>query len=252
MQQRKYTGRRIEEMALNAWPAPRQILYDGWLVRLGGGYTKRANSVNLLYPGHLDLREKVNWCETFYRQAGQPAIFRLTSLDETAALDRLLANRGYTRIAPSSVLVSPSRPRPDETSGKSGCLKNLGLDHWLDLFHRYSETVDRQKERHRAILEHIATQRWLVALMHDERPVACGMAVREGDCLGLFDLVTDPDNRRQGYGRRLMHLLMDRAARRGVDTLYLQVVDANRPAGSLYTGLEFKTLYRYWYRVAPA
>ena len=38
--------RRLEEVAMNAWPALQQMLFDGWIVRFAQGYTKRANSVH--------------------------------------------------------------------------------------------------------------------------------------------------------------------------------------------------------------
>ncbi|MDB5085123.1 MAG: family N-acetyltransferase, partial [Bacilli bacterium] len=36
----------IEELTLNNWQPLQTMLYDGWLLRFAGGYTKRANSVN--------------------------------------------------------------------------------------------------------------------------------------------------------------------------------------------------------------
>ena len=43
--------RALEERAFNAWPAHQTVFHRGWVFRLSGGYTKRANSVNALVPG---------------------------------------------------------------------------------------------------------------------------------------------------------------------------------------------------------
>ena len=51
---------RIEEVALNAWPSMQHMLYDGWLLRFSNGYTKRANSVNILYAGALAYANAVH------------------------------------------------------------------------------------------------------------------------------------------------------------------------------------------------
>ena len=81
----------LEECGFNAWPAPRNVYFGGWVFRLGGGYTKRANSANALGARHELRAESINaWAparefpeimaeaERFYALNGQPAIFRLT------------------------------------------------------------------------------------------------------------------------------------------------------------------------------
>ena len=55
---------RIEDAALNAWPSPRQMVYDGWLLRFTGGESKRVNSVNIRYASSLPLSEKIAFCES--------------------------------------------------------------------------------------------------------------------------------------------------------------------------------------------
>src|SRR5262249_29851311 len=53
----------VEEAAMKAWPALEEVLLDGWLLRFSRGYTKRANSVNPLYPSALPLEDHVRQCE---------------------------------------------------------------------------------------------------------------------------------------------------------------------------------------------
>src|SRR5258708_3349747 len=87
-------GSRVEDVCLNAWPALQEIHYDGWLIRLADGQTRRTNSVNALRPGSRPLGEKIDYCESVYRAHGLPTCFRVLS-SAAPALVEALAARDY-------------------------------------------------------------------------------------------------------------------------------------------------------------
>jgi ribosomal protein S18 acetylase RimI-like enzyme len=70
--------------------------------------------------------------------------------------------------------------------------------------------------------------------------------------LGLFDIVSDPQRRRAGHGRRVVEGLMAWGRGRGAACAYLQVVATNARAIALYQSLGFREAYRHHYRIAPA
>src|SRR6185369_11298007 len=84
---------RVEEVCLNAWPALQEIHYDGWLIRLADGQTRRTNSANAIGRGSRPLDEKIGYCEAVYRRHALPPCFRLLAYG--GALDDELAVRGY-------------------------------------------------------------------------------------------------------------------------------------------------------------
>ena len=83
----------------------------------------------------------------------------------------------------------------------------------------------------------------------DGRSVAWGLAVAERGKVGLFDIVTAPEARRQGAARRLVMALLAWGQGQGARDAYLQVVTTNAPAIALYRSLGFVAAYRYHYRV---
>ena len=52
-----------EELQTNAFPALQTVMYDGWSVRFGGGFTYRVNCANPMYPETLPGAEKVRYTE---------------------------------------------------------------------------------------------------------------------------------------------------------------------------------------------
>jgi GNAT superfamily N-acetyltransferase len=239
------THRRIEEVALNSWPAKQQLLHDGWIVRLNGGYTKRANSVNPIYGSRLPLERKIDHCEALYRAQGQPPLFRLTPLADPG-LDGALAERGYRQLDPSLVL---SRNLADAPVRDAPQVAMLPLERWLQAYAACSRSRDGAQAAHRALLELVSGQALYAVIHADDEPVGCGLAIAEGRYVGIFDLVIDPDHRRQGYGQRLVEGMLGWAQRLQASCAYLQVVQANGPARALYQALGFRTAYPYWYRI---
>ncbi len=84
----------LESRLINAWPSFEYQFYDGWLLRLAKGYSKRANSASPIMPGAtLDDALIDHMVARFIGQNVRPT-FRLTSLQAPEVDDRL-ARRGF-------------------------------------------------------------------------------------------------------------------------------------------------------------
>lgn len=237
--------RRIEEASLRAWPAEQQLLYDGWVVRISGGYTKRANSAVLLYPQPDSTSSPVlNTIEQEYHRRDMPAVFRLLSFTASPELDRRFETRGY-RPADTTWVMALSLDAPLEPD-MAVC--SLDLEEGLQAHARMNELPADKLRAHRAILERISNGLSFAGIREHSEVVACGCSVVDGGLAGLFDIVTAPDRRRNGYARRLVRAMLARAQSRGATMAYLQVIGANEPAIALYRSLGFEVVssYRYW------
>jgi GNAT superfamily N-acetyltransferase len=243
--------RRIEEAALNAWPALQQILFDGWILRFSKKYTKRANSVNPLYASRLDVGEKVDACEKLYAEKGLRPVFRLAPFSSPPDLDQVLEKRGYRNADPTFVLHLDLRDHQIQPA-PSGELRVEGLDDWMDLFCQFSESPMEKHQAHREILQAIPSKRLLVSLVKSGQPVACGLGVLENRYFGLFDLVTDPHQRNKGYGAQVVSSLLKWAQDQDAWYAYLQVMRQNKPARHLYAKLGFEDVYEYRYRISES
>jgi ribosomal protein S18 acetylase RimI-like enzyme len=239
--------RAIEECALNAWPGLRQRELDGWLLRFADGFTRRANSVNPLHPGRLDVAEKLARCEAAYRAQGLPVVFRITPLADPPGLDALLAARGYGREGETRVqLLDPLR---GAASDPACTLADVLDERWLEPFAELDEAPLSQRAARRAILAAIALPHTGAVIQHGDRAACGGRAVLEDEHVGLFGIATDPAQRRRGHARRLARHLLAWGQALGARRAYLQVEADNAPALRLYESLGFREVYRYWYRV---
>jgi N-acetylglutamate synthase len=243
--------RHIEELSLNAWPALHTLLDDGWVLRLAAGYTRRANSVNPLYPGRRDAADKIAAAEALYHSQRQRVVFKMTPEVHPVDLDALLAERGYGAEATTSVqtldvglgLASPP-------TAPALLLEGEHSAEWLAAYARMNVLDAARQAILQRILAQIIPARRFASLSQDGQIVACGLGVLQAGMLGLYDIVTDPRFRRQGHARHLLQGLLSWGQQAGAQRAYLQVMLNNAPALALYAQLGFREAYQYWYRVS--
>ena len=247
----------FEERGFNAWPAPRNVYFGGWVFRLGGGYTKRANSANALggrwemraesinawTPAH-DFREVRAEAERFYAANGQPAIFRLTPLAGEDA-DPLLAAAGYEKLDPSRVMTAPlDSAQPDaRVSIAPGPTPS-----WLNGIAAAQGIAPSHRLIHDRIVQAIALPTGFATCFVGDAAAGFGLGVADRGAVGLFDIIVRLEFRGRGLGRALTRALMHWGRAAGAETAYLQVFDANRLALRLYETLGFRAAYAYHYR----
>lgn len=239
--------RRLEELALNSSAPPGQLLYDGWLLRLLAGKAKRARSVNAVYPSTRALDEKIAYCERLYADAGVPMLFRITPFSDPPALDRELERRGYVRYDPTAVEACDLDPA---RLGEGGA-EPMSLPEWVDAVGELRDSPEGHRQAHLARLRGMPLALQPVVVRAAGAVAATGLAIREGDCVGLFDIITRESERRRGHARRIVATLLRRAWEEGARYAYLQVQQGNDGARRLYRALGFAERYLYWYRARP-
>ena len=238
--------RTIEELSLNAWPCLQQILDDGWILRFADGYTKRANSVNPIYPGTQNLENKIRRCEQIYLRKNLKPIFRLTPLADPK-IDQILENAGYYKQDVVSVQTkdlnnwqhafSPIRISTELTQ------------EWLDHFVHMSQLPLVHWGTLTDMLQSIASETCYALLIQNSQVVSCGLGVLDNSYLGLFEIITAKRQRRKGYAQKLISGILNWGKSQGAVHAYLQVQITNQAAFNLYAKLGFQELYQYFYRI---
>jgi GNAT superfamily N-acetyltransferase len=235
---------RVEEACLNAWPALREVLLDGWVLRFSEGLTRRANSANPLGPdSEVDLRA----CETLYRRLGLPTIIRVLSLIDPSVDDRL-AKGGYTGEGESRVLYGPIEDVEAARDPDVGLLDEPTPE-WFGAMAVLQNHSSDQAATYRRIVGQLAIPAAFAALSDEGGIVALAYGALHNGLLCYESVITDRLRRRRGWGRRIIKALAGWARDQGAVGVCLEVEAHNAPARALYDAIGLKTeLYRYHYR----
>lgn len=235
----------LERLAARTWRGLEEQRYGDWVLRAGGGFTGRANSVLVVGEPPEPLADAVPAVARWYAERGLPARAQLPTPGAEAA-DAALAAAGWARSEDNLVLVAPLAGWAEP--GVPVHLAAAPDEAWLSAY-RYRGTP----------LPPVARE----VLMTGDDPVFASVrrppgptaAVARGALAGGWLCVTavtvDDTHRRQGLATAVMAALGAWAGDRGAEGCVLQVASSNAGALAFYRRLGFTEHHRYHYRLVP-
>lgn len=220
--------RNLEHAAALAWPGTEQHWIDGWLLRFGGGHTRRANSAVPL--------------EAWASPATLPAIIDWYAVRDVAPL--IAAPDRLFRLAPgmptdgaNAVMVSDVGPRGRDPVT---VFKPHPDEAWRAVDPRAVPddvlTATIEGEVAFATLRDVAVARGAVTLAPDGTR-----------WVGLSSVHVAEHARRKGYGREICEALLSWGHQHGATRAYAQVVAGNDAATDLYEAMGFRTQHHSRY-----
>jgi N-acetylglutamate synthase len=241
---------RVEETCLNAWPALRQVLLDGWVLRFSEGLTRRANSANPLSGPRETGHGLIAACEALYQRRQLPTIFRLPSIIDLD-LDGRLEELGYGREGESCVRYG-DLSSVEMASDADVRLLTRPTREWFAAMAALQNYTTEQRRTYRRIVGSIAIPAAFAALAIDGEFVALAVGAIHNRLLCYESMITHPRRQRRGYARRVIACLAAWAKGEGAEGACLEVEAHNTAALALYDVVGLKTeLYRYHYRRKP-
>jgi ribosomal protein S18 acetylase RimI-like enzyme len=241
---------RVEETCLNAWPALRQVLLNGWVLRFGEGLTRRSNSANPLRGPRETGSCLIATCEALYQRRQLPTIFRVPSIIDPD-LDERLDEAGYGREGESCVRYG-ELTTVETVSDPDVQLLSRPTREWFAAMAALQKHNPEQRRIYRRIVGAIAIPAAFAALAIDGEFVALGYGAVHDRLLCYESVITNPRRQRRGYARRVITSLAAWAKDQGAEGACLEVEAYNTAALALYDVVGLKTeLYRYHYRREP-
>lgn len=243
---------RVEDAGLNASAPTQQRWVDGWLLRLSPGKAKRARCINAVAAGRLPVAEKLARAEAAYRDADLPLFVRITPFTVPAGLDTMLAERGYSRVDDTRVMVCAGLSEPGPLQLPPRCKwETPDGDTFARKIGELRGSPISQRQAHAERLASSPVPYQAMSLVRDSHLMACGQFAIEDDLVGLYDVFTAPAARGHGLATLLCRQLLAEARQRGARHAYLQVDADNASARAVYHRLGFIDAYAYHYRQAP-
>lgn len=238
---------RVEQACFNAWPSLNQVHFGDWCGRFGAGLSRRNNSANPLSPGAEEPERHLAEIEALYRRWALTPRFRVPSfLDPQVA--RTLQASGYDMEGETLTLFAPLE-RTSRASDPGLQVFEAPSPEWIAAKARLSAFSAAEADALARIVGRLAIPAGLALLQADGAPAAVAFGALHDGLLCLEAVVTDPDRRGRGFGRRLLQGLLAWGDTRGAEAVCLQVQSDNAAGLALYRRLGLTTeLYRYHYR----
>ncbi|GAB2640591.1 GNAT family N-acetyltransferase [Gordonia jinhuaensis] len=251
--------RSLEYAAAHAWPGCEQVDVDGWFVRAGHGFTRRANSAVPLAQGARLDDESRSAMRAWYADRGIDG--------QLAVIDRLIPARHIDQrdlSAPVAVLTASlaeltasaaAQAVADQASaGKTAAveLSTVPDDAWVSAYGQsYRESSNDAAVVGDVVASVVDGSLTFASVRTEGRTVATGRAAltRGHDArlwLGISAVWTAPDMRRRGLARAVLESLIGWGS--SASDAYLQVEADNIVAAAMYRRRGFGLHHTYGYQ----
>lgn len=243
--------RDLEETVVDAWPASETLQLGGWVLRASGGPTHRGNSVATLdATGDMSLDARIEQAEAWYRERGRPAQFQIGPCAAPMGLDAALTARGYRKGGEALCAVGAALGAVAVTDASlTARVESSPGEAWLEV----ATSASRFASSHEVFLGFLARlgprARFVTTYAEGGGAAAIGLGITSGRRLGVYAMLTLPEQRRRGAARAALAALAKSALTDGIPELYLLVERENTAARSLYARFGFQDLYDYHYRI---
>lgn len=248
----------LVETLVGGWRPLSRLDVDGFAILRSRGITRRANSIVPVDPP-TDPQALENALDRVLGLAGasdDPVLVRLYPDSGHDAVDKALAERGYSVEAPCEVLELPLGARAPAPDPRATISTGPLPDDWFAASWRLSP---RSGEGARETMHDIlaGSPAVHVGIAADGtsggEPTAVGRAalVDHGRTRSavLNQIATDPEHHREGLGTAVVRTLLAASQVQGAERALLEVEADNPAALALYRKLGFRRLGGYHYRV---
>ena len=241
----------FQEISANAWPALNFIFLNGWVVRLGDGYTRRANSVMPINYTGENVESDILTVEELYSLFNLPVVFQIPDYSAPTNLKKLLLERDYVEFD-ESLLMAEEIPKlsPIEINESfSYEIETGSSEEWFSEFQKLTNRSDEAKLKNQKIIDRIPFQKAFLIARDGQKVVGLCLGVLEREYIGIYDMIVSSDHRRLGIGQSILAHLIEWGKKNGATTCYLQVQGDNSGAISLYKKIGLKDKYHYRYLI---
>ena len=237
----------LERLAARSWRGLEEERFGNWLLRAGGGFTGRANSVLVVGDPPVPLHSAVAAVAEWYAGRGlrpQAQVPRPSAESTDAAFEAAGWRRGEDVLVLTAAIggwAEPSTPVDLAGAPDAG---------WLATY-RYRGTplpavaADILLRADRPVFASVRLD------PEPAPPAAVARGVLVEDWLCVTAVTVGDGYRRQGLATATMAALGAWARAGGGSRCVLQVAASNEPAIALYDRLGFTEHHRYHYRLAP-
>ena len=199
-------------------------------------------------PSSLPFDEKTAVCEAHYRALGLTLRCKITPAADPG-LDAYLEAQAWSRQTETVVQTLAMAGSAFQMDPSVHLEPQVSRD-WIETYAAMSGISARDQAVALRMFSLVPQPAAFAILREDGRALAAGYATCLRGYLGLYHIISHPERRRQGLGRRLFTSLLAWGKARGAHTAHLAVETGNHGAIALYHQLGFQERYRYWYRVA--